>query len=897
MASKNYVRLNGYLPHVLKGEGTIYQYLTQATEEQLEILYRNMRQKQYLNTPARCPLDKNDELYKQLGGHLTYDQELEWLKDSIITLLKSYGYDINAVLLEKNTPSEEILQFLNNETASLWFKSSHKGTGAIYNYFYKVQNWYNAQYPLFFTSGSFHVLYETEPCIQNLEAFFTNGSSPKSQIFGAQNVLGEPSMGFNPLEAQELEQLIFAFDENKIFCPLFWRFDTRKTYAATNHLALLQIADRVWDSPSGKECLSLPKHVQYMDTNMGYASKATHVPRCGIELNLAYAGGSFALALDNTETESTILPIKANIINTPEYIRPQQGTGLKVFDGTPGFPFDQAHVVEYFDNDYQTAYQRSVEDAFYKIVVGTGKKGLPSKKYPRVSSQCLLHISGNTIPITNVSPTLIALESNCTENDLYDGVTGLTMRFSQDTAPGGTHTVGYTLPLEIEGEVNLTYAFWAKIDEPPEKGNSLVLLKAVGPSGTEFFSSSIDADGCVGVKLFAEALHDTGKKLTIGTWHFISVVYAHGSNSYHIYIDSICLPAVPIDNPIPPLEQVQVILSPEIISTGAFGLDEVRMYNLALTEAELSYLYTSKLGYTGLLHQPVFTTTKLLHPEEAVEWQSPEGGTGNKYRIAQAVILGNTINNEVLRKVPEADTRYEAVLRWQPSPKGVRVNCTSRSSGGGEWILYDDGQGNLFQDIKYDEKGSPLPRRCSGAVHYADKKVTLYPFCEDVYQQEGHLIEDEKDLEFTLTAFMDPNLDGLLVRNKIQLQVYFGDTGQTIISGADDGTGGLTGTAGLGVNWEESSIDYDIGKMKLVVQEDVTKPSVVYVTYSIKRDIVINDTIPVSVVYTTSDPDFAITEAAVVDQSGRNMIYAAFPPVYVHKPGNIIHINFIEVLH
>jgi hypothetical protein len=771
----------------------------------------------------------------------------------------SYGYNPSLALLEDAATPQEILQYLSTELNGLWYKVQNKGTRTLYEFFYKTQTWKFSLEPFFYVSQKFRIMYEPTKVVENFEAFLRETGESGVSVF----------TGYDCFESQEVQSLNATWDSGGNFDEGgLMRFDYAADLLPTTTLGCFQVLDRVHEK-EGVKALCWPSQLVYIQESLEYAKKATHIVRCGVELNLTLPKNSVIFKHRITDIGAEVCFTFASILGNPI---PENSSVFSSDDDVTEISDTVGSEIYRADADFvQSVVRKPVGDRSHRLALGVGKKPMYESQYMQVLRDLSLHLSGDAREVVDVSFGSVSVNT-----------TG-TMRFVGDGACGNA----FSMP-DGDVEVSLTASVGLS-----DWSGGLWFRATSAAAGTLVNHENVVlslAPADEGVLLSAE-VHGVSlgsQVIPLNEWHFVywEVSQATGSPVARVYVDDSLV-----------AEDAVVLASPgdpEMVLFGQYhgDSDEFRLWRSALGEAERTWIFESRVGSLLQMDEPVYVG-EILTEDEILDLQ----GDATTGEIVHDWAPALTVNTEKLLAV---EGGYAGTMQYLPLlPKGVRITVTESLE------VRDDGMGNL---VPLWAEGDARPPY-SGTVDYNTGAIELLSHYD---RQESKLcMAYLKPESFFLPAEASTTIDLPTLQNEESV---------------------VPETAVLWVQVSENVwhiYDYDVeasseGRIKFkpripelveILDKDTTEFNWVaegvcsltmacragegnqildaQLTYDVRVSVEIPPAGPLSVRYETGYPDFSITEAAILDDQGLVTIYASFPPVKLRNISNVLKVNFL----
>jgi len=617
-----------------------------------------------------------------------------------------------------------------------------------------------------------------------------------------------------------------VFVENTITAPLYldsgtpldetstWYLDsdvvTSLASTMTMHYGIELICDTII-TEDGVDYLCNSDWFDYIRVGSDYNRKATNIPHPACQITGIMDQTGEYDAYNTSDTGYTIVDIELQIAVTPTYIG-------KVAISTP--------------ND------------FYRIVAGTGKKGINSQYGTNPFSSAILHWGFDEDNTTAVIDE--------TANG-YDGaITGTTTRV--------TGIVGKTV--DFDGSTSVT-----------EAG---VVITNVDSTVNLWFNF---ADENVDMYLFdlgyLEMLwNDATSKLDIiitGASTTASINYAFtdfstdilcqveidiGSSNMNLYLDATLVDTISIAG-------IGTIAGTETVEIGWDGstdyftglIDDFSINNKIMSSAEKTAILTNKLASLTSLGNKVYTD--VIDVDEITD--------ENSRYIVQSYIKGNTINDVILGTGDGTDYTFSGtvdVLGIKPTTFRIKYEDTLANT----YYVWDDSEGNITGD------------RITGTIDYTTGAYDLY-FYKD-YKTESYLLGTG---DGSTTVFAD-TLNTNLQAGHVDLQYFIG---ATLYEVTDDGAGNITGT---GIS--SGTVNYTTGAISITFSSPPVADSPIKVTFIYRLFSIPENLNEITAEYRTIT-NMDITEFGIEDDSGKLVVYGTFPKVSFGVGDYYLSANFI----
>ncbi|MCW3462993.1 LamG domain-containing protein [Chitinophaga nivalis] len=257
----------------------------------------------------------------------------------------------------------------------------------------------------------------------------------------------------------------------------------------------------------------------------------------------------------------------------------------------------------------------SLSAAVIAVLFSCQKKDAIDKVLPTISSES---VAAGKHKIGNLNGGLIAywpLDGCVNTNDVSgnghhgtpNNTTLTTDRFG--TANGAFYFNGTNSYIDVEDDVDLrltntdfTLSAWVKLDSYNAASGSHILTKRSDNPYGYIFSVRGSTTAVPGVSFFGPGgnyINAFGTKvITTGSWHLVTAVYRLGQRQLSLYVDGILDNTSAGLSPLDAPEAAKLYIGRDEITSsstnGAFfhgALDDIRIYNRALTGGEIQELY------------------------------------------------------------------------------------------------------------------------------------------------------------------------------------------------------------------------------------------------------------------------------------------------------------------
>jgi len=549
-----------------------------------------------------------------------------------------------------------------------------------------------------------------------------------------------------------------------------------------------------------------------------------------------------------SEAPYSVAQIKLKSATTPNYVNRLDAVDINTFldedeilDDNPAWTLDAGLEIQ---GDFNP------KDNFKQLVAGTGTLGIASKFYPGIYEDAPLYYSFDDESGAHVANLAGGLLFGTITGDInrIKGIVSRTINWD-----GATNV--FTPDVEI-GVPDFVYSMWFTLKEVPPVGYNefeYIMYHAHGYCRLTYNDTNQTVAINFNIHGSGEILVQTLPYSEVGVDHHI-MLEADGTNTeVRTFFDGTLqttsgyTPGVVTDS------DMYLGAHNTLVDYLHYSdIDEFMIKYGFMTQGEKDFLYDSKMGALGQLDNEIFRTD--LSPSQIVD--------ETDWLIIHGIIEGVTSKGDVLGNGDGVNQVFTGFTELDNITPGS-FQLSLQDIYGNIYSTIDDGEGGL--------SGSTF----SGTIDY---DTGAY----DIRTYNDTLIVDSLSYEGSaLNINFQENINivpGTYV-------VKYNLPGATYLA-IDDGAGNITGTEVTG------TINYELGTISLLFNTPTEIGENIYSTYEYRTETWIPSGETLNADYKVGDA-VEITEAGVLDEFGRLLTYATFPPIRFDNLNYHIGINFL----
>lgn len=718
-----------------------------------------------------------------------------------------------------NRQVDSSLDFLYNEVRAIILKIKNKGTYFGYNYNFRNINKLGYVYNLY---------YNTFNLVKALD------------IDGAEGVLANltavtdyslPFIGLTPYLFYSLfNDTNFRLDtglhldEDYTLGGSKWYLDYNDYSQPSSHLAIEYIVNELITEDTIKYLMT-PTYFEYLLGSSLYNRKVINTLHCGVQLNLLLKNSIY---YDYSSSDTYSIPdLETNCITTDYY-------------------------------DKSVALSMPVNDMFYYMVGGIGKKNLTSINYPHLNEKVYGYWSfdenyGDIIYDTGINykdgllyGSYLRQKGDIGGEVYFDGVTTYSkVNYMSLYTSGNYITINIWFRADSLDMNETSYLFYLDALNPTTAYTYCYYTKST--KTLTFKSYTIFGDSDVPIPILPIVIGDLNindnNLLTIcldcQTYPLVDEVY--------IYLNSILIHSNQPDSRIfdnGNLTKFDLYIGCKNDLSDKFKgyISEVKINRYLWNQADITYYYDNKIGNHNFLDNRIFQ--ERIHLTQIVD--------DTNWYIVNGFIKGNYYTNEVIGVGDGTSFNFLGDLKGEDVvEKTLILNYTS---GGVEYEVKDDGGGGFSEITDY----------ISGTIDYNTSIYNINFYREYVTTQiPGGDGENLYNDVLILPVGAEIKV--------LSLYIYYTISG-TSYRGVDDGAGNITGT-----HISVGSIVYSTGAISIQLDgilefEGDIICDFIYIIYTIPDN---NSLIYAKYI---SKSNIELTEGGIENINGELVAYTTFPP-------------------
>jgi hypothetical protein len=536
---------------------------------------------------------------------------------------------------------DESLDFLKRETRFILYKIKDKSTLKGYNHIFSSIQYPGLVYNLYYNSVNSKLtrIVDLNTVISNLN----------SQTYSLPFTGYDPLYYFLPVENQKY----FDIDDGMFDADNIDYFDTSFKKFPIHHLAVEYTPISLLTENSTDYYMT-NKYLDYLRNGVEYNRKVTEVPHIGFQLNMICDESGFYnnLSLDNyysvpnLKMQCGLTTMNAYKNNEQVFLDAVADVNLMDFDLEQPWMLDQETINPKLTGD--------LDYDFYKIILGDGGVGLPSKNFPLINENLIGYWSFDE---TEYDSSFYDLTANSYTGSLFgnfdrqfdllnqslyvDGQTayGLVQNIKIDpdsktlTFWFKTNKASYgdINPIELDASkfserMNLDSAITWNLDQEEANLNNEVTLIHLYNYMEIFYKKSDDSinvkykDGISTVNLTGTILDDNSR-------NFIGIIIDTTALEINLYINGSVVDTKNFTT-INPDVSVDMYIGRKQNNTQYFmgSIDEVRWYGVSIDVPSLDFMYGNQfanifgIANVGAVHEVANNTDLILSRDDTTDW-------------------------------------------------------------------------------------------------------------------------------------------------------------------------------------------------------------------------------------------------------------------------------------
>ena len=716
-----------------------------------------------------------------------------------------------------NRQVDDSLDFLYNEVRAIVLKIKNKGTYFGYNYNFRNINKLGYVYNLY---------YNTFNLVKALDINGDNGVIANLNL--ADYTL--PFTGLTPDLFYSLfvnENFILDtglhLDEEHNVDGRKWYLDYNDYSQPSSHLAIEYIADELIVEDT-INYLMTPTYFEYLLGSSLYNRKVINTLHIGVQLNLLLKNSIY---YDYTSGGTYSIPtLETNCITTDYYNK-------SVLSGM------------------------SVNDMFYYMVGGVGKKNLTSKNYPNLNEEVFGYWSfdedyGDTFYDTGINynngllyGSYIRQKGEIGGEVYFDGVTTYGKVDSMSLfAPENYITINTWFRADSLDMNETSYFFYLAALHPYSDFMYCYYTKSTKTLTFKAWTEFGDSD--VPVRMVPIVIGD----LDINDTNLLTLVIDETTYPYkadiYIYLNTVLIYHIKSESNIFKNNSVirydlYIGCKSDLSDKFKGYISEFKINRYMWTQADITYYYDNLIGNHNFLDNKIFK--ERIHLTQIVD-ESP-------WYIVNGFLKGNYYTNEIIG-IGDG-TSYNFVGNLKGEDVTEKTLILSYTSGGVEYEVKDDGGGSFGSITDY----------VSGTINYDTSLYDINFYKEFVGTQElGGLGSN------TYTVF----IPGITNINPSSFYISFEVSGVPYRVN-DDGLGKILSPAIIA----DANIDYVTGEFDITLTGVLVFDTNITCDYNYKIYTIPDNDTEISVDY-ISKSGIELTEGGIENINGELVAYTTFPP-------------------
>lgn len=546
--------------------------------------------------------------------------------DKLIDICRTFGFKIDRSI-------DTTIDFSQRETKLILYKIKDKSTyngydlvfvsiqypGLVYNYYYDRNT----------------VLIKAIDCTLSC-------TNLDNQDYSEPFIGYIPDYHFFPLAKNNTLDLGKYLDAT----PLEY-LDLAYRQAPTHHIGIEYTPKVLLTDDDGNDAYMLSKYLDYLNNGVEYNRKVTEVPHVGFQLNLItdLSGYYNNLSLDTTYTVPvlkmqnalTIQNVYRNI--TPIFLDATETENLMDLDQEQPFQLDQDIINPNLTGD--------LDFDFNTVIAGDGGVGSMSKDFPEINE--------NLIAYWSFDESGGAIFEDLTANAYNGTLTGTYSRaftmLNQGIVLDGFSAYGVSNNIKFDAD-SKTITFWMRVNANNYVNTSEIYLDSAIPASKMDLDSTtpwnldqeiISPFAEVPIMFFDDYIkilfnkpdqlikvqyNDQGSgtkevssEITAdGSLIFVAITVDTDSQEMKLYINNVLADTIAFDNINSGFFDYYLGTDSGLSLLFQGTLDEIRVYGIKLTEAEIGFLYTDRLANIGAINIIKQNSDLITIKEEKDNW-------------------------------------------------------------------------------------------------------------------------------------------------------------------------------------------------------------------------------------------------------------------------------------
>jgi len=520
-------------------------------------------------------------------------------QDRMIEMSKTFGFTIDRSI-------DETTDYLENNLNVTSNRIKHKTSYTGYNYIFNLAQYYGLVYNYFLLNDILTRGIDLTTIITNLNAI-TDYSLP---FIGF-----EPELYFKSIasEFRTLDETVtWTLDGTDVL-----RLDQEEDRFPTIHLAVEYVPQGLITVDS-TEYLMNTTYLDYLQRGSLYNKKVTEIPHIAPQVNCIMDTSGMYDNLSNSAYSTDLLKLNCATTDQNEFISDTL-IYLDLATADPGnMDLDKEVLWRLDQGTALTILTGDITDVFDSAQFGNSNKGIISKDYPDLNEDLIGYWDFDEIGGAVFNDSTI---HNYTGNlsGIYTrelGIIGYGVNFDGSSGLGTVNNIYIEPTFE-------TFSFWLKAEKDDQAASTVPIMHMFNPSGNDYLEIEYNTS--------TENLTITMTGNTIvyntdlldDTNHHIAITYDNVATTYSLFIDGAFVDSQSFGGSLPPIGLYNLFIATEDTGTNFYNgiLDELRFYGKELTNNEITFLYTSRLGNLTALANTLYTKTDgITIREEDTDW-------------------------------------------------------------------------------------------------------------------------------------------------------------------------------------------------------------------------------------------------------------------------------------
>ena len=522
-----------------------------------------------------------------------YNTRYQETISDLITICNTFGYTPDRSL-------DESVEYMQKEVKFLNYRVKYKSTYTGYDIIFSINNY----------SGLVYNLY-----LENNTLLIRGLDISETIIYLDNHTYSLPFIYFQPDYYYSTVINNSTLDQG-YFLDTGGTLDGEYVSTPTQHLAIEYSVNRLVEEDS-LEYWVTTTYLEYLANAVNYNRKSTEIPHIGFQFNFI---SDFSYTFNNLSLDNdyTVPVLKMQGAYVPDDLINTNPVFLDAVDPNSQLNLDDIVLDSLDQNLISSNMTGDLEVDFYKIVLGDGGGangvGLPSINYPDLNNNLIAYYSFDESGGATFEDT-----ANTNDGTLYGTYNREINMLNQGITFDGLTGYGETTNL-IFDNTNKTFSFWFRFDKDNQDSSAnRPLVNIRGTSlifGVNYLSSSQSLAIRIGINTFTTTLGLDG-----GLSHIV-VNLNRSANTADYYINGTYLGQKNISSlgSIAGASTLYIAKSTVYSTFSAMSVDEIRIYDEALTIDEMEFLYTNKQANVGIINE-VFETTDLVNTRvEDIDW-------------------------------------------------------------------------------------------------------------------------------------------------------------------------------------------------------------------------------------------------------------------------------------